>query len=194
MADVERFPATGGRVTGIFTMALAAGVVVLAAAERDESWALSLGLAGLTLGATAWASMWRPALSADREHLVMRNMLDTVRLPLASIEQVAVRQVLAVRAGEKRYVSPVVGKSRRKMKRAEVGGKTELTRRGEVYYPDFVEERIRSLAGDARTERGIALMSDEQVALAAGVRREWSWPVIAIVLVPLVLFVVSLIV
>ena len=43
-------------------------------------------------------------------------------------------------------------------------------------YPVFVEERLQQLAEDARSKQGIRLMSDEQLALAEGVRREWAWP------------------
>lgn len=191
--DVERFPATGGRLTGVTILAMSAGVLVLAVAERDESWALSLALAALTFAAAAWASMLRPALAVDDDRLVMRGMVDTVELPLAAIEQVAVRQVLAVRCGEKRYVSPVVGKTRRKLTRAERMGASERPARGEVNYADFVEERISRLAEQARSERGVALLSDEQLALAQDVRREWDWRVIAVVAAPLVLFVLSVI-
>ncbi|WP_426247083.1 hypothetical protein [Nocardioides sp. LHG3406-4] len=192
--EVERFPATGGRVTGILIVIAGAAVAVLAVAERDESWALPVGLAGLTLGAMAWASMLRPALLVDGDFLVMRNMVDTVHVPLAAIELIAVRQVLAVRAGEKRYVSPVIGKSRRKLTRAERAARSEQSKQGEMDYTAFVEERIRILAEDARAERGVTMLSDEQQALAADVRRDWDWPVIALVTVPLVLFVLSLLV
>lgn len=187
----ERFPATGGRVTGIAILAMSAGVLVLAVAERDETWSLSLGLAALTFAGIAWASMLRPALSVDGDRLVMRGMVGTVEVPLAAIEQVAVRQVLAVRAGEKRYVSPVVSKSRRRLTRAERVRGAERPVQGEVSYADFVEERILHLAEQARSERGVALLSDEQLALGRDVRRAWAWPVVAAVTVPLVLFVLS---
>ncbi|WP_295657591.1 hypothetical protein [uncultured Nocardioides sp.] len=187
----ERFPATGGRVTGIAILAMSAGVLVLAVAERDEPWSLSLGLAALTFAGIAWASMLRPALSVDGDRLVMRGMVGTVEVPLAAIEQVAVRQVLAVRAGEKRYVSPVVSKSRRRLTRAERVRGAERPVQGEVSYADFVEERILHLAEQARSERGVALLSDEQLALGRDVRRAWAWPVVAAVTVPLVLFVLS---
>lgn len=192
--EAERFPATGGRVTGILILALAAGVVVLAVAERDESWALSLGLFALTFGAVAWASMLRPTLAVEGDRLVMRNMVNTVEVPLAAIEQVAVRQVLAIRAGERRYVSPVVGKTRRRLARAERGSARETSAPGEMNYADFVEERIRSLAEASRAARGVALLSDEQLALAADVRRTWDWPAVGAMAAPLVLFVSSLIV
>lgn len=188
----ERFPATGSRGLGVAMVLLAAGLLALAVAERDESWARTTALVGVVLGATAWASMLRPALKVDDDALVMRNMVDTVRVPLAAIEQVAVRQVLAVRAGDKRYLSPVVGRSRRQLTRAErASGKAEPPVPGGDY-TDVVEQRIRALAEDARAARGIRLMSEEQVALARGVRRHWDWPTIALLVVPLVLLVVSM--
>ena len=189
---VERFPSTGGRVIGVLVLALSAAVVALAVAERDESWALSLGLAGAAFAAVAWASMLRPALAVDDERLVMRGMVDTVEVPLAAIEQVAVRQVLVVRAGEKRYVSPVIGKTRRTLTRTEREAAARQPAHGEVGYADFVEERISRLAEQARSERGVALLSDEQLALAQDVRRVWSWPVIAVVTATPALFVLSL--
>ena len=80
-------------------------------------------VAGAVLAAVlAWASMLRPALWVAGEHLVMRNMLETVHVPLAAIEQLAVRQVLAVRAGDKRYVSTVVGRPWRKAVRTRRPG------------------------------------------------------------------------
>lgn len=192
---IERFPATGGRVVGTLIVVMSAGVLVLAVAERDEPWSLSLGLAALAFAALAWASMLRPALAVDDDRLVMRNMVDTVEVPLAAIEQVAVRQVLAVRAGERRYVSPVIGKTRRRITRTERAAGGQRPVEGEIGYADFVEERISSLAEQARAERGVALMSDEQLALAAAeVRRRWDWPVIAAVTVPLALFVLTLLI
>ena len=44
----------------------------------------------------------------------MQNMLETVHVRLAAVEEMAVRQVLAVRAGDRRLVSTVVGRTWRK--------------------------------------------------------------------------------
>ena len=113
---VERFDPTSGRVTAVLVLVLA-GVVVVAGAVDAGSVPLPV-LAGAVLAAVlAWASMLRPALWATTEHLVMRNMLETIHVPLAAIEQLAVRQVLALKAGEKRYVSTVVGRPLRKAMR-----------------------------------------------------------------------------
>ncbi len=77
-------------------------------------------------------------------------MLDTNLVPLAAIDEVAVRQVLAVRADEKRYVSPAIGTSflRTIRPRTDRSGEPELT------YPDYVRDRILHLADGARRRTG----------------------------------------
>ena len=44
----------------------------------------------------------------------MRNMLETIQIRLVAVEELAVRQVLAVRAADRRWVSTAVGRSLRK--------------------------------------------------------------------------------
>ena len=58
--------------------------------------------------------MLRPALWVTEEHLVMRNLVDTVHIRLAAVEEMVVRQVLAVRVGDQRFVSTVLGRTWRK--------------------------------------------------------------------------------
>ena len=59
----------------------------------------------------SYAALLRPRSASSRARSVLRNMIDTNVVPLAAIDEVAVRQVLAVRADEKRYVSPAIGHS-----------------------------------------------------------------------------------
>ena len=59
----------------------------------------------------SYAALLRPAVRVDAGALVLRNMIDTNVIPLALIDEVVVRQVLVVRADEKRYVSPAIGNS-----------------------------------------------------------------------------------
>ena len=103
-----------------------------------------------------------------RYHL--RNMLDTNVVPLAAIEDVAVRQVLAVRANEKRYVSPAIGNSffRTIRPRTDRSGERELT------YPDYVRDRILHLADGARIIVMAGLNSRPQVALGKLYTRDIS--------------------
>jgi hypothetical protein len=191
---VERFDPTSGRVTALLVLVLA-GVVVVAGTVDAGSVPLPV-LAGAVLAAVlAWASMLRPALWATTEHLVMRNMLETVHVPLAAIEQLAVRQVLALKAGEKRYVSTVVGRPLRKAMRTGRSGRAPVgdsTPAPGLPYADFVEQRLHQLMEEARTAAGVDSLSDEQLALAAGVRREPAWVPIGLTVVSAVAFVASL--
>lgn len=181
----EELPVTSGRVTGWLVVGLAAAVAGLVGVEDSPG---SPVVAGAALAAVlAWAAMLRPGLAVRDGHLVLRNMLETVSIPLVAIEQLVVRQVLAVRAGGRRYVSTAVGRSLRKVvtgPRPARGSSHGDERRVQVLSEaDLVEERVHRLMEDARAVAGIRPGSDEQQALADGVRREPAWVPIALVLV-----------
>ena len=187
---VERFRPTSGRITGSLAVTLVVVVAGIGLWPGDHGIAPYAAWGALFVGVLAWSAMLRPRLWVTESDLVMRNMLSTITIPLAAIEQVAVRQVCAVLVGERRYVSPAVGKSMGQLWR----NRDSRTKRptSDISYAEFVEDRIRMLAEQARAQAGIGLMSDEQVALAAGVRREWAWLEIAALGVTLVGFVVTL--
>lgn len=104
---------------------------------------------------------------------MLHAALSTVRVPLAAIDQVVVRQFLAVRAGERRFSTTGVSRSRRQgMRDDRLGADAGITDRS---YGGFVEARIERLAEEARKLQGVELYSDEQDALAAEVRREPAW-------------------
>jgi hypothetical protein len=161
---------------------------VLGLLNHDQGFPLPVVAAALMGAVLVWAAMLRPRVWATPEDLVMRNMLHTAWIPLAAIERIVVRQVLAVSAGEKRYVSPAIGRSWRQTVKA---GRTPGTKEVAQSYPDFVEERISRLAEDARTRAGVGMLSDEQLALASGVRRAWAWPEVVALVVSVLFFVVS---
>jgi hypothetical protein len=188
---VESFRATSGRVTGTVALLVVTALLVTAAWPGDQGIAAYVVWGALFLAALTWAAMLRPGLWVTESHLVMRNMLSTISVPLAAIEEVVVRQVCAVRVGERRYVSPVVGKTLREVRqeRRQKRAPTPDT----MSYPAFVEDRIHQLAEQAREQAGVTLMSDEQVALAAGVRRDWAWFEIVALAVTFVGLVVTIV-
>ncbi|MBS2939141.1 hypothetical protein KDN32_15480 [Nocardioides sp. J2M5] len=196
---VERFHATSGRVTGWMALVLAAVVVVAGLAYVDDGFpAWVIGLA-LLMGVLAWAAMLRPALWATDEHLVMRNLAETVHIRLAAVEEMAVRQVLAVRADDRRWVSTVVGRSWRKAltSRHRPGGLADdaaLAPTEGMHYADFVENRLHDLVDKARTREGVRRGSPEQLALPDAVRREPARLPIALIGVALVVLVVTFVV
>ncbi len=178
----ETFTPTGGRAFGALAVGIGVvGVVVgLVGGSSVTWWLVALGA---LFAALAWSALLRPRVSVTPETLVLRNMLDTVRIPMAGVEEVAVRQVLAVRVGERRFTSPAVGRSRRQLRRDGRGVRPDhaedVAALAEASYGLFVEERIRSLAHDARDRRGLRAYSAEQGALLGEVRREWAVPEIA---------------
>lgn len=187
---VERFRPTSGQVLGWTGLVLVA-LAVLAGLSEGPVWPVVTG--ALALGALDWAAMLKPRVLVSGRWLVLRNMLETVRVPLAAVEEVAVRQVLAVRVGERRYVSPAVGRSLRQTLK---GGRRDETAASDLAtqaYPDFVEDRIRHLAAEARTHEGVARYSAAQEALGADVRREPAWVEIALLTLTAAAFVATLI-
>jgi hypothetical protein len=188
---VERFRPTSGRVIGVVALVLVAAVILAGILDHDEEFPVTMIAGAVLFGALVWSSMLRPRVWVTESDLVLRNMLDTVRIPLAAIESVVVRQVLAVGAGDARYVSPAIGLSWRQTYKSTHGAARKTATES---YPVFVEERISQLAEDARARLGVRRYSDEQVALASGVRREPAWAEIAVLTVATVVFVVSLLV
>ena len=208
--DLERFAPTGGRVVGTVGLVLAVGVVVLWVLDRDDvpAWVAAGALVG---GVLVWASLLRPRVSVSRETLHLRNMLETINVPLAAVDELVVRQVLAVRVGEKKFVSPAVGHKLRKVIRAPRPGQIFLPTMPEtmddpigpaadtervpttIDYVDHVEGRLRERIAEARTRHGVRPYSDEAEALARDVRREPAWAEILALGAATLLFVVALV-
>ena len=195
-AVVERFHPTSGQVTGWMAVVLAAVLVVAGVAYADEGFPLWVTAAGLLVGILAWAAMLRPALWATHEHLVMRNLTETVHIRLAAVEEMAVRQVLVVRAADQRFVSTVVGRTWRKAltSRHRPGGLADtaaLAPTEGMHYADFVENRLFDLVEKARSRAGVRGGSQEQLALPDAVRREPAWLPIALLALAVVVLAVS---
>ncbi|MGA8258031.1 MAG: hypothetical protein WB767_15800 [Nocardioides sp.] len=202
-AEVERFSPTHGRVLGTVMLVLCLVVSLTAVLDRDGGidsvpwWLVALMAFIATL---AWASMLRPGLAIAGESLVMRNMLETVTIPLAGIEEIASRQVLAVRVGEKKFLCSAISRSRR-----ELNPRTRPTRDVftnvalpsgtaggmEASYAVLVENRVRAAAKEARDQRGLAIRSDAQAELLAEVVRRPAWVEIVLLVGSFVAFVLA---
>ena len=168
----ERFHATTGQVSGYFALAVTLGILVLAIVPWETGRPVGVAILALLGTLLVWCAMLRPALWATERTLVMRGMFHTDEIPLGSIEQVAVSQVVAVSTGDRRYHSPVVGYTARQKIRTR-----RRTARGDAPTPTaadtyqvYVEERILQLAKEDR---------ERFPALEGGARRTWAWPEIA---------------
>ena len=176
----EKFPPTSGRVMGVLAVALAVALCAYAMFDGESGFGAPVAWGAAFAALISYASLLRPAVRVESGSLLLRNMVDTNVIPLAAIDEVAVRQVLAIRADEKRYVSPAIGNSFFRTIRPRTGrdGQPELA------YPEYVRDRILHLADGARRRTG----SGEVPA----VRRLWAWPEIAGLVVTAVGFVVSI--
>ncbi len=127
-----------------------------------------------------WAAVLRPSVRIVGDELELRNMFFTQAVPLCAIEDVVVRRVLAVRAGERRFVSPAISRTLRQSVRPKKQGGNAGLAPAATSYPDFVEERIRSAAQDHRDRLGIRARpmtgSGEQQDPGRVVRTEPAWP------------------
>ncbi len=178
---VERFHATSGHVTGWMTVVVATAVVVAGVAYLGDGFPAWVIGAALLVGVLAWAAMLRPALWTTEEHLVMRNLGETVHIRLAAVEEMALRQVLVVRAGDRRWVSTVVGRTWRKAITARGSAGPGTAPHANMSYADFVENRLHELVGLARSAAGVRPGSTEQLALPDAVRREPAWLPLALI-------------
>lgn len=206
---VEKFAATGGRLLGVIALLLGALVLVVWVFDRDAvaPWFVALAVFWIV---ASWAAFLRPRLSVEHGRLVLRGMLDTVRIPLRLVDSVAVRQVTAVGVGGKRYVSPAVGRSRRDLSRQDSApGRSQGSSQGTLVfggvwklaaeerdrqhnvgaqggsYGLFVQERVLTLSKDARRTPLAEGEPEERV------ERTWAWPEIAALAVSAVAVVLA---
>jgi signal transduction histidine kinase len=195
--EIEKFRPTNNRAFGVLAVLAGAVIPVLWAVDRNAGIPGWLVWASLLFGVLAFGSMLLPALWVTPERLVLRNMFETVSIPLVAVEQVAVRQVTAVRAGEKRYVSSAVGKNWRQALRGNRSAEADPTapkpaNPHDIAYADFVQQRIYERAIEERQRLGIANSSDEQLEAAAGIERRPMWPMIAAAAACVLGFVVAI--
>ena len=208
---IEHFAPTGGRVTGVLGLVLAAAILVLGVVRPAD--VIAPVMVGAAIGGLlSWTALLRPRVSASAETLYLRTMLQTVVIPLAAVDELVVRQVLAVRVGEKKYVCPGVGRKLRKLLKGPKPGQMFMPNLPEsmpdtvgpakpaakvatsVDYADHVEGRLRDLVDQARTRHGVTRYSEESLALAAQVRRVPAWVEISGFVALATAFVVTLVV
>jgi hypothetical protein len=196
-APVERFRPTSGRLLGSASLVVVVGLLLLVGLTEPNLTGLRVCL-GIALGGVLiWMVLLRPRATAYDDRLVLHNQVSDWHIPLAGVEDVAVRHTLNVWVGDQRYTCSGIGRPSREMIRGRGGTPSSIFARrdtrtgagnaadiGHVNYASFVEARIDELARLARRER----------ADAPAVRREWAWPELAAVGVLSLAFLVALVV
>lgn len=212
-SEVERFDPTGGRAIGVLGLVAAAVLVVLAVAARQGPW-LSLVTGGILLAILVWSALLRPAVSVDSTTVVLRNMLETVHIPLPAVRTVVVRQMLVVHTADKRFVNPSVGRSLREVARGgarqrgsssggfsssfglwtpPVGTAPSRATSPRIDYPDYVTERIMYRVEESRRVHGVHRGSAEESRHADDAERRPAWPEIIGLGLAVVAFVFTLV-
>ncbi len=173
-ARPETFRSSGAVVFGGITAVGAIALAVLAAVHPDAGAPGWVSAALVLLALVVYVAQVRPAVVLDESELVMRNMLESVRVPWPAVGDVQVRQFVIVEVGEREFNCAAVGRSRRQVRRdnreAVAGHPAEES------FGRFVETKIRNRAVDSRARQGIAKGSPEQAALIESVHRVRAWP------------------
>jgi hypothetical protein len=197
VAERQVFRPTSGRVFGVLALLVGVGLAVIGLTSGSDGVVWPLVAVGVFVAVLAWAAMLRPVVIVEGDRLVLRNMVDTVRIPLAAVEEVVVRQVLAVRVGERRFTSAAIGRTRRQIRRDDklpgAGRDRSPVELAENSYGMYVEDQIRTLAKQARDRLGVAQFSDEQERLAGEVTKTPAVPEIAGLAVPALALVVLIV-
>lgn len=179
--SVQWFKPTSGRVSGVLGL-VGAGVVLVVALMGRAGVEYVVG--GLLFALLVWVTLLRPRVGLRADDLLLRGMVSTTVIPLASVDNVAVRQVLAVWAHGNRYVSAAVG-----MPYGDIARERRMGQRvpeeipgADVKYArhigDLVEDKARRARSDGRD--------------AGEVRREWARPELAGIAVLLVALAVTI--
>ncbi len=126
---------------GVISIMLAI-VIAVAAAFSHGSWIVVV--VALLFGAAAYAALVRPRVGLTSDSLVMRHMLTTQEVPLASITSVSIARTLVVRTDSgARFVSPALSRSLRRSLRPTQHDPLKN-------YADLVEDKIQHAVDNAR--------------------------------------------
>ncbi|MEI2810690.1 MAG: hypothetical protein V9F00_10925 [Nocardioides sp.] len=189
-AEVEQIPSRGDIAGPVLAAICAAVFLVAVLADGIQDTDLPVLAAIPVLGVMTWVLYRRPRLAVRGDVLHLRGAFEDIWLPLAAIERLEIRRVFVAHTGAGRYISTAQSRPLRQV--MFPGQRAGDTKPSEISAADFLEQRLTQLAADARERAGVAMMSEEQLALAQSVVKRRAWPVIALALGTLALFALSI--
>lgn len=197
MAEREMFPATNGLATGVGGLVVAAVAAVLGLTWVDYRYAPVLLSIALLLAVLTYAVVLRPRVGIDGDDLVLRQVFSTTWIPLAAVQDFELRRIAVFRAGGRKYDSPALSRTRSTSRRVRrLDARLEIDpdeRQGKgPTASEFISHRIESAMAAARSRAEVEEWSEEQEALAADVRTQWAWPLVALAVLAGLAVVVSL--
>jgi len=193
MGATQEFTSTYGRwLTGGAALAAVIALVSVLAADGVQDALLLLPVMGLVV-VLVWALFWRPAVEVSDGEVVVRNVLETVRVPWPAYRGVTVKYSLVVHSTGRDVTAWAAPRSsgtaqrlrRRRPPEGPLGGGRHNANAERV--ADAITERQAAL-------KGAGYLEDAEAAVAAGVgpRRQWHSVTIAGVLVLAVAAVLAL--
>ena len=198
---VERFKATSGFFAGYTGLVFAVVTVGYVLLSVHTVTGLRVALGMTLFGLVTWVTQLRSRATAYPDHLLLKNSVRDVVIPLTLIDKVSVRQTLNVWVGERRYVCIGIGTSvrsifkNRKHNAAPPLGMSRMREFSEMAeraapdqtamaYEAFVVTRVDELVDAAK----------KKVDGEAGTAKDhyvYAWPEITALVVTAVAFVVS---
>lgn len=170
MAQQEMFPATNGRGTGILGLLIAAGAAFVAITAVDQSVGFPLLAGAFLFALLTYAAVLRPRVGLADDDLVLRQMFSTTWIPLAAIEDIAVRRVTVIRVDGKTFSTPALAGPPRRLR--DRWSEPEVDPRTPSAADQYTSKIHRAMAG-ARKRAKVKEGSEKQAALAREVRTEW---------------------
>ncbi len=146
MARQQSYGPSSGTIVGWIGVVLAAVVVAVLLANERSAGGLRSALAVALVGVVVWCYLLRPRIIVRPATLVLRNAFSDWEIPLASVQEVAVRTVTGVYTADRRYDGIAVGRTVRAILRSRSHGSTDET-------ADLVTAQIMRATARAR-ERG----------------------------------------
>jgi len=177
----ERFKPTSGFFAGYTGLAFTVAIVGYVLFNVHTVTGLRLALGMTLFGLVTWVTQLRSRATAYPDHLLLKNSVRDVAIPLTLIDEVTVRQTLNVWVGEKRYVCISIGTPARrgfKSRKSSPG-----SNQADMAYESLVVTRIRELVETAKKAAG--------GSVTAEARYEYAWPEITALVVTGLAFVVS---
>lgn len=173
------FRATPTMIVGILGILLIAGLCSFPIVDGPADARVTATGALLLFGAIAWTTLIRPAMVYRTDSLLLRNVLYDVEIPWALVDDIEVRQVAVVYAGETKYLCAGLSKARRHLVRGQKEGAAQSP---------------ADQAAELGNQRAVAARRDAvgPPPAASEIERRWAWPDLTVMGLGALLFAAGL--
>lgn len=173
------FRAMPTMIVGVIGVLLIGALCLFPLIEGPTDARLTAAGGLLLFGGIAWATLIRPALVYRTDSLLLRNVLHDVEIPWALVDDIDVRQVAVIYAGDAKYLCAGLSKGRRQLVRGPKEG-------AEPSSADQAAELGKQRAVAARRDAVDALPTPDQI------ERRPAWADVILIAAGAVLFLAGM--